>query len=405
MNLDVPGLDALGDLSGKRVVVRADFNVPLSKETGKISDDTRIRAAIPTLRDILGRGGRPIVLVHFGRPKGEVKEDLRVGVIGERLAELLGSPVVTLKESVGAVVEEAIAAAPAGTVVLCENVRFHPGETKGDADLSAAFARLGDVFVGDAFGAAHRDHSSVSGVARLLPSVAGHLLQAECKAFSKVLTDPDRPLVAILGGAKVSDKLTVIDSLLDRCDALLVGGGMAYTFLKVQGHSVGSSLVEDDRLDMCRAALAKAEAKGVKLLLPVDHVVADRFAADAKTQVTDVDIPDGMMALDIGPKTQALYAETIRSAKTVVWNGPMGVFEMEAFRHGTSSVGKALADCGGTTVVGGGDSVAAIHLLGLADSVDHVSTGGGASLELLEGKVLPGIEALGMTTGEESASR
>ncbi|QDV07459.1 Phosphoglycerate kinase [Planctomycetes bacterium Poly30] len=395
MNLDVPDLDSLGDLSGKRVLVRADYNVPVDKKTGAITDDTRISAGIGTLRKILDRGGRPVVLVHFGRPDGEVVESMRVGVIGERLQELLGSPVLTLKESTGPAVEDAIASAPEGTTVLCENVRFHKGETKGDPELARAFARLGDVFVGDAFGAAHRDHASVSGVARLLPSAAGDLLAAECRAFAKVLTNPERPLVAILGGAKVSDKLTVIDSLLDRCDALLIGGGMAYTFLKVQGHTVGASLVEEDRLVMCQEALAKAEKKGVDLILPVDHVVADRFAADAETRITDVDIPEGLMALDIGPKTREVYADRIRSAQTVIWNGPMGVFELEAFRAGTESVGKALAECKGTTVVGGGDSVAAIHLLGLSDRVDHVSTGGGASLELLEGKVLPGIEALG----------
>ena len=301
----------------------------------------------------------------------------------------------TLRESTGPEVEAAVAEAPAGTTVLCENVRFHPGETKGDADLAAAYARLGDCFVGDAFGAAHRDHASVSGVARLLPSAAGHLLRRECEAFRRVLDDPARPLVAILGGAKVSDKLTVIDSLLDRCDAILVGGGMAYTFLAVQGHSIGASLVEEDRFDVCKAALAKAKEKGVALLLPVDHVAADRFAADAEVIETDVDIPDGRMGRDIGPRTRELYADRIRSARTVVWNGPMGVFEMDRFRAGTEAIGRALAECEGTTVVGGGDSVAAIHLLGLQDAVDHVSTGGGASLELLEGKVLPGIAALG----------
>ena len=279
-------------------------------------------------------------------------------------------------------------------MVLCENVRFHPGETKGDPELAASFARLGDFFVGDAFGAAHRAHASVSGVASLLPSAAGSLLQSECAAFEQVLNAPERPLVAILGGAKVSDKLTVIDSLLDRCDAILVGGGMAYTFLKVQGHTVGASLVEDDRLDMCRAALKKAAERGVDLLLPVDHVIADRFAADAEAREVDVDIPEGWMGLDIGPRTRELYGERVRTARTVVWNGPMGVFEMERFRKGTETIGEAMAACEGTTVVGGGDSVAAIHLLGLADAVDHVSTGGGASLELLEGKVLPGIQAL-----------
>ena len=393
MELDVPGLETLGDLSGKRVLMRADFNVPID-DAGAITDDTRIRAALPTLRAILEKGGRPVVLVHFGRPKGQVVESMRVGVIGERLAALLGSPVTTLKESVGPDVERAVADAPAGTAVLCENVRFHPGETKGDPELGAAFARLGDVFVGDAFGAAHRDHASVSGAARLLPSAAGLLLEAECRAFAKVLSEPERPLVAILGGAKVSDKLTVIDALLDRCDSILIGGGMAYTFLAVQGHRIGASLVEEDRFDLCRTALAKAEERGVELLLPVDHVVADRFAADAETMISDVDIEAGWMGLDIGPRTAALYADRVLAARTVVWNGPMGVFEMDAFRKGTDAVGRALAACEGTTVVGGGDSVAAIHLLGLSGAVDHVSTGGGASLELLEGKVLPGIEAL-----------
>ncbi len=393
MNLDVPGLDSLGDLKGKRALVRADFNVPMNSD-GEITDDTRIRAALPTLRALLGMGAKPVVLVHFGRPKGEVVESLRVTPIGVRLGELLGSPVLTLQESIGEAVEAAIAGAPDGTVVLCENVRFHKGETKGDEELSRAFARLGDVFVGDAFGAAHRDHSSVSGAARLLPSAAGHLLRAECAAFSKVLTEPERPLVAILGGAKVSDKLTVIDALLDKCDSILIGGGMAYTFQAVQGFAIGASLFEEDRTDMCLAALKKAEERGVEILLPVDHVVADRFAADATTQVTDRAIPEGLMALDIGPKTCELYADRIRGAKTVIWNGPMGVFEMEAFRAGTAAVGKALAECQGTTVVGGGDSVAAIYLLGLESNVDHISTGGGASLELLEGKVLPGIAAL-----------
>ena len=394
MNLDVPGLDDLGSLDQKRALVRADFNVPVGDD-GEITDDSRIRAALPTLRALLDEGAKPVVLVHFGRPKGQIVEELRVTKIGARLADLMKVPVTVLQESVGADVEKAIAEAESGSIVLCENVRFHPGETKGDPELAQAFARLGDVFVGDAFGAAHRDHASVSGVARLLPSAAGLLLQAECAAFRKVLTDPERPLVAILGGAKVSDKLTVIDALLDRCDTILVGGGMAYTFQAVQGHAIGASLFEEDRTDMCLAALRKAEEKGVELLLPIDHIVADRFAADATVKESDRNIAEGWMALDIGPKTRELYASRIRGAKTVVWNGPMGVFEMEAFRAGTEAVGRALAECDGTTVVGGGDSVAAIHLLDLADSVDHISTGGGASLELLEGKELPGIAALG----------
>ena len=403
MKLDVPGLDTLGDLSSKRVVVRADFNVP-TDAAGRITDDTRIRSALPTLQALLGQGAKPVVLVHFGRPKGSVVEEFRVQGIGQRLGELLGSPVVTLTESVGETVERAIDAAPKGATVLCENVRFHPGETKGDPELARGFARLGDCFVGDAFGAAHRDHASVSGVARLLPSAAGFLLEAECAAFAKVLENPERPLVAILGGAKVSDKLTVIDALLERCDTLLIGGGMAYTFLQAQGHGIGNSLVETERVELCVAALRKAEERGVELLLPVDHVVAERFAEDATPKPVDgVAIPPGHMALDIGPKTRELYGERVKAARTVVWNGPMGVFEMESFRKGTEAVGRALAETRGTTVVGGGDSVAAIKLLGLEGSVDHVSTGGGASLELLEGKDLPGIAALRNGTGAHSA--
>lgn len=373
--------------------MRVDFNVPVD-DAGLITDDTRIRAALPTLRAILARGGRPVLLTHFGRPKGPDDDSMRVDQIGRRLQELLGEPVLKLDESTGPAVEAAIEKAPKGTTVLCENVRFHAGETKGDEALAKAFARLGDCFVGDAFGAAHRDHSSVSGVARLLPSAAGYLMRSEVEAFARILTDPERPLVAILGGAKISDKLSVVENLLDRCDALLVGGGMAYTFLAAQGLEIGKSLYEPTQLETCRAALAKAKARGVRLLLPVDHVTADRFAADADVLVTGPGVPADRMALDIGPKSREQFAREIAKAKTVVWNGPMGVFEMERFRAGTEALAKALAACKGYTVVGGGDSVAAIQLLGLADQVDHVSTGGGASLELLEGQVLPGIAAL-----------
>jgi phosphoglycerate kinase len=394
MALSAPTLDDL-DVAGRTVLVRVDFNVPLD-EAGAITDDTRIRAALPTLRELLAAGARPVCLCHFGRPQGQVVEALRVALLGRRLEELLGSPVLALAESVGDAVHAAIAAAPRGTTVLLENVRFHPGETQGDDQLARAYAALGDCFVNDAFGASHRDHASVSGVARHMPSAAGRLLAAEVAAFARVLDEPRRPLVAILGGAKVSDKLGVIDNLLDVVDALLVGGGMAYTFLAAQGLPIGTSLCEEGRLDTCRAALAKAGARGVALLLPEDHVVAARFAADAQPLVTeDARIPEGHMGLDIGPRTRARYAAEVRAAHTVVWNGPMGVFEFEAFRAGTEAIGRALGAADAYTVVGGGDSVAAIHLLGLEDLVDHISTGGGASLELLEGKVLPGIEALG----------
>jgi phosphoglycerate kinase len=301
--------------------------------------------------------------------------------------------VLALKDSTGTAVEKAVAGAAAGSVILLENVRFNAGEQKADPALSAAYAKLGDVFVNDAFGTSHRAECSVSEVAKLLPSVAGRLLQAEIEAFGRVLTNPRKPLVAILGGAKVSDKLLVIDNLLDRCDTLLVGGGMAYTFLKAMGQGIGKSLCEDERMDVVKSALAKAKARKVELLLPVDHVVADRFAADAQTKVVDA-IPDGWMALDIGPKSAKLFAARIAQAQTIVWNGPMGVFEMPAFCEGTKAVGKAVASAKGYTVVGGGDSVAALEQLKLSAKVKHVSTGGGASLELLEGKALPGITAL-----------
>ena len=389
----LPGLDAV-ELAGKRVLVRVDFNVPL--DGGAITDDTRIRAALPTIREIVEKGGRVILMSHLGRPKGEVKEELRLDPVAARLGELLGSPVVKLDGSAGPEVEAAAAAAPEGTVVLLENVRFHAGETKGDPELSAAYARLGDVFVNDAFGTSHRDQCSVAGVARLLPSVAGRLLEREIQAFARVLEQPERPVVAILGGAKVSDKLTVIDNLLDKVDTLLIGGGMAYTFLAAEGHTIGTSLVEPDRFEAVRAARARARELGKELLIPVDHVIAERFAEDAPSRVCGVDIPDGWMALDIGPETAAAYVQRVATARTLVWNGPMGVFEMPPFREGTAALGRAVADCPGYTVVGGGDSVAAANLLGVADRIDHISTGGGASLELLEGKELPGIAALGL---------
>jgi phosphoglycerate kinase len=395
MQLDVPGLDSL-EFQGKRVLMRVDFNVPMqSAEDGSrtITDDTRIRASLPTIRRVLAAGGKPVLLTHLGRPDGRVKQELRLDPVGLRLAELLGSNVLKVDESVGPVAAQAIAGAAPGTTVLLENVRFHPGETEGDPELVAAFAALGDCFVNDAFGTSHRDHASVAGLARVLPSAAGELLLAELEAFKRVLADPARPLVAILGGAKVSDKLKVVEHLLDVVDALLVGGGMAYTFLKAEGQGIGTSLVQDDQLELVRAALAKAEAKGVRLLLPTDHVVAQKLDAAGPTR-TLAEIPDGWMALDIGPRTAAAYAREIAGARTLVWNGPMGVFELEPFRAGTEVVGRAVADCPGYCVVGGGDSVAAVELFSLADSIDHISTGGGASLELLEGRELPGIAAL-----------
>lgn len=387
------GLDAL-DIEKKRVLVRVDFNVP-QDASGAITDDTRIRAALPTIQEIVKRGGRPILMSHLGRPKG-VDPKLKLDPIAARLSQLLGAPVTKLSASIGPEVEAACAARQ-GPIVMLENVRFNAGETKGDAALAASYAKLGDVFVNDAFGTSHRDESSVSGVARLLPSAAGRLLEAEIQAFQRVLEKPERPLIAILGGAKISDKLAVIDNLLDKVDCLLIGGGMAYTFLKAQGEKIGTSLCDDAQLETVRAALAKAVKRKVEICLPSDHVIAEKFAADSPSKTVVGFIPDGWMALDIGPQTRTLFAARIKTAKTLVWNGPMGVFEMPAFRAGTEAVGRAVAECKGYTVVGGGDSVAAVELLGIADRIRHISTGGGASLELLEGKVLPGISALSVS--------
>lgn len=392
--MEAPGLGSL-DLADRRVLARVDFNVPRD-DAGAITDDTRIRAALPTLRAVLDAGGRPVLMSHLGRPKGAVVEALRLDAVAARLGELLGVEVRKLDASCGAEVEEAVSAAPPGAVVLLENVRFNAGETAGDPELAAAYARLGDVFVNDAFGTSHRAHSSVAGVARLLPSAAGLLLEAEIDAFARVLVGPERPLVAVLGGAKISDKLKVVDNLLERVDSLVVGGGMAYTFLAAEGVSVGDSLVEEDLVETVRASLSKARERGVAVHLPSDHIIADHFAADAPHQVVEGDIPGGWMALDIGPQTGAAFADAVRGAGTVVWNGPMGVFEWEAFRVGTQTVGRAVAECEGYTVVGGGDSVAAIGLLGLSERIGHISTGGGASLELLEGVLLPGIGALSL---------
>ena len=392
MNLKTPHLADLS-FAKARVLVRVDFNVPVD-DHGAITDDTRIRAALPTIREIQKRGGRPVLMSHLGRPKGKVVESMRLTAMGKRLQELLGSPVVKLDDCIGPAVRAAIDAAPTGTVVLLENVRFHAGDEKSDPAFARELAANGDVFVNDAFGSSHRDHASVCGVARLLPSAAGLLLEREIAAFLRVLGAPEKPYVAILGGAKISDKLKVIDNLLERVSTLLVGGGMAYTLMKAKGGRVGKSLVQIDQLDTVKAALDKAAKLGVEVCLPEDHVCAETFDEQAKAIATGIDIPDGLMGLDIGPKTRATYAARIAVAKTVIWNGPMGVFEWPAFRGGTEAVGKAVAACPGYTVIGGGDSVAAIEMLGLASKIKHISTGGGASLELLEGTLLPGIAVL-----------
>ena len=387
-------LQDLGSLDGQRVLVRVDFNVPLN-DAGEVTSDARIRAAVPTIRAIMEQGGRPVLMSHLGRPKGKVVESMRLAPAAKVLQGLLDVPVHVAKDCIGDAVVAVSKALRAGEVLVLENLRFYAEETAGDNEFAKQLAATGDVFVGDAFGAAHRAHASVAVVPKHLPAAAGLLLHREVKAFSQVLESPARPLVAVLGGAKVSDKLPVVENLMGKVDTLVIGGAMAYTFLAEQGLAVGTSMCEPELFGAAKAVREAAAAQGVALLLPSDHVCAAKFAADAEATVHGPEVPDGLMALDIGPQTQAAYCEAIATASTIVWNGPMGVFEMEAFRGGTEAVAKAVAaNDAAFRVVGGGDSVAAIELLGLADSVDHVSTGGGASLELLEGKTLPGLAAL-----------
>ncbi len=388
------------DVANRRVFVRVDFNVPLD-EMGRIAEDTRIRAAVPTIQDLVKRGAKTILASHLGRPKKGPEEGLRLAPCAKRLSELLGKPVLALRECIGPEVEKALAAMKPGDVVLLENVRFHPEEEKGDAAFAKQLANGAERYVNDAFGTAHRAHASVTGVAALLPPkarAAGLLMEKELAALDRLLANVQRPYVAVLGGAKVSDKIKVVDQLLDRVDALLIGGGMAYTFLAAQGRKIGASKVEKDRLDVAKAALAKAAAKKVRLLLPVDHVAAASFAEDAKPERIDgVDIPEGprpLMGLDVGPKTIDLFRKEIAGAKTVVWNGPLGVFEWASFAAGSKAIAEAIAANRNTTVVGGGDSVAVIEKFGLEGRFTHVSTGGGAFLEALEGETLPGVKAL-----------
>ncbi|MDP8971305.1 MAG: phosphoglycerate kinase [Actinomycetota bacterium] len=389
----VPGLDAL-DPAGRRILVRADFNVPL--EGGKVADDLRITKTLPTIRRLREAGARVVLMSHLGRPDGEVVEELRLAPVAERLAEHLGSPVAAADDVVGDDAQTKVGDMADGDVVLLENLRFEAGEEANDDAFAEALANLGDGYVNDAFGAAHRAHASVVGVpARLDLAVAGELMRQEIEALSRLLGDPPRPFVAILGGAKVADKLGVIESLLSRVDRLLIGGAMCYTFLKARGLDVGSSRVEDDQLDTVSELMESAEDRGVELLLPSDLVVAEAFEADAdhRTVAAD-DVPEGWMGLDIGPDTVERYSSALADAQTLVWNGPMGVFEWEPFAGGTEGVARAVADCDGYTVIGGGDSASAIRMLGLAEQVDHVSTGGGASLDFVQGVDLPGVSAL-----------
>jgi phosphoglycerate kinase len=378
---------------GKRVLVRVDFNVPL--KDGKITDDTRMQRALPTLESLLGRGASLIVMSHLGRPKGEKKPELSLSLLKDHLAELTGAEVIMAPDVIGAEVQKLSESLKPGQILLLENTRYYKEETANDPGFSAELAKLGDIYVNDAFGAAHRAHASTEGVAKLLPAVAGLLMEKECAFFDKVLENPEKPFVAVIGGAKVSSKIAVLDSLLDKADAFVIGGGMAYTFLKVQGYTVGKSLVEDDFAETAASFLEKAQKQGVRVLLPLDHVVASEFSESAVPESVDgVNVPEGKLAMDIGPKTISAVADLISTARTVVWNGPMGVFEFDAFAKGTLDVANMVADCKGVTVVGGGDSVAAVNKFNLAGRIDHVSTGGGASLEYLEGKDLPGVMAL-----------
>jgi len=385
------------DVAGKRVLCRCDFNVP-TKE-GKITSDKRIVAAMPTIEYLVSKGAKVILCSHMGKPKGEWKPELSLKVVAERISQLLGKEVIMAADVAGEDAKAKAAALKDGDVMLLENTRYIKGEEKNDPELSKALADLADIFVNDAFGTAHRAHSSTAGVADYLPAVSGYLVQKEVSIMGKALANPERPFVAILGGAKVSDKLNVINNLLEKVDTLIIGGGMAYTFLAAKGYGIGTSLLDAEKIDYCKEMMAKAEAKGVKLLLPIDTTVAASFPnpidAEIATEVVASDaIPADKMGLDIGPKTMELFADAAKSAKTVVWNGPMGVFENPTLAKGTIAVAQALADSEAVTIVGGGDSAAACEQLGFADKITHISTGGGASLEFLEGLELPGIACL-----------
>lgn len=381
------------DLKGKKVFCRVDFNVPMQEN--KVTDDTRIRAALPTIQYIIEQGGKAVLASHLGRPKGKVVEDLRLDPVAKRLSELLGKEVVKADEAIGENVKAKVEEMNDGDVLLLENVRFYPGEEKNDPELAKEFASLADIYVNDAFGAAHRAHASTEGIATNLPAVAGFLMEKELETLGKSLSQPDRPFTAIIGGAKVKDKIGVIENLLTKVDNLIIGGGLAYTFVKALGYEVGNSLLEEDKIDLAKSFIDKAKENNVRFLVPVDVIVADEFSKDANTKVVDIsEIPSEWEALDIGPNTIELYKEVIKESKLVIWNGPMGVFEIDKFAKGTNGVAEALAESDATTIIGGGDSAAAIEKAGLADKMSHISTGGGASLEFMEGKELPGVVAL-----------
>lgn len=383
------------DVNGKKVLVRCDFNVPIDSETGKITDNRRIRAALPTIQYLLDHNAKVILCSHLGRPKGEFNLKYSLKPVAEELSKLLNKDVKLAKDVIGESAKELTSNMKEGDIVLLENVRFHKEEEQNDPEYSKALASMAEIYVNDAFGTAHRAHSSTTGVADYLPAVSGFLIEKELEFLGGALENPKHPFVAILGGAKVSDKIGVIENLLDKVDTLIIGGGMAYTFYKAQGHHIGTSICEEDKLDLAKSILEKAQEKGVKLLLPVDNHVSSEYSNNGEDKIVDsTEIPDGFMCLDIGPKTIEKFEEAVKDAKTVVWNGPLGVCEFDKFATGTKAVATMLSKLDAITIIGGGDSAAAIEKLGLADKMTHISTGGGASLEFLEGKTLPGIACL-----------
>lgn len=383
------------DVKNKKVLVRCDFNVPLDGETGKITDNRRIRAALPTIKYLLDNQAKVILCSHLGRPKGEVNQKYSLKPVADELSKLLERPVKLAKDVIGADAENLTSNIKEGEVVLLENVRFHKEEEKNDKEFAEKLASFAEIYVNDAFGTAHRAHSSTEGVSHYLPAVSGFLMEKELEFLGGALENPKKPFVAILGGAKVSDKIGVIENLLEKVDTLVIGGGMAYTFYKAQGLDIGTSLCEEDKIDLAKTILEKAEAKGVKIVLPVDNHVAAEYSNEAEDKFVDsTEIPENYMGLDIGPKTIKIFEEVVKTAKTVLWNGPLGVCEFAKYEVGTKAIAEILANSNAVTIIGGGDSAAAIEKLGLADKMTHISTGGGASLEFLEGKVLPGIECL-----------
>jgi phosphoglycerate kinase len=382
------------DVTGKRVFVRVDFNVPIDEE-GNITDDTRIRAAMPTIEYLTNSNAKVILASHLGRPKGEINLKFSLRPVAEKLSRLSNRKILFSSDCIGPEAAEKVNKMNDGDILLLENLRFHKEEEENDAHFAKKLASLADIYVNDAFGTAHRAHASTYGIAKFLPGVAGFLMEKEITTMGNAIENPDRPFVAILGGAKVSDKIGVVENLINKVDCLLIGGGMAYTFIKAQGYEIGKSLLETDKIKLARELMQQANAKKVKLILPVDTVAADRLSDNAEHEVLNIEeMPADKMGLDIGPKTAELFSKEIKKAKTVVWNGPMGVFEMEPFATGTRKIAQAMSECKGKTIVGGGDSVAAIEQMGFRDSMTHISTGGGASLEFLEGKELPGISAL-----------